>query len=889
MAISEVHVRHPLTMLVVGLSLISINRVQCEPADENISSAHHGSTTTQATMTSVQLNITSSQSNATEANSTTHTVAISASSTTAHVSSQMDTTDGTTVTTETAAIATEAAVSTITSSSTTAASATTNMTSSTDLSSSATTEVSSSSTTSSSTSPVPTDITQSLFRSSTHLDMPTTDSTAVVTSLTSEGSTNTTMLPTSIDNSATTTQEVASSTTNQMSTSMQDSTTDANSVITLALTTTDAPVTTTDGSVTTTDAPVTTTDAPITTEPILTRNPDLPPNILFILSDDYSERPEHKIPNLDRLRAESVFFPRAYANWPKCSPSRTSLMSGRTNGDLRAFGGWVNIRNTPEYDRVVSMPGYFKDHGYFTAGFGKTFHDNDPKKHDGKKSWSRDHWPLKTIKKKLKKFEKRRRPQSKEKMAAAPDPVHNDTWFLDHEIASRAIKLMTKLRVKKGHKPWFINVGFRLPHEPWQVPIKYWDRFSYTPFLPEHENLTQFPPEFPPVAAAYSENAVWSRMMNERQTLGSLKPLKYQLGVDYSPYERLPVSVIMEMRRGYAAAINFMDAQIGRLLDYIRSSPDLSNNTIVVFTSDHGYHLSELGIWKKQTIYEYGVRVPLYIRDPRFVSNHGSLATTTMAELVDIYPTLADLAGLPVPTDLSGVSLAPTVRDSSYVARSSAVSQVSRCHPSKKRVRNYPWARNECNRRDFLKNPKRDGVEIMGFSIRTSMFRLTTWLPFNYKTGAAYWHQRAEAVELFDHRQDLPHMPVIERDNLALSNHYLAHIALLRIATQERVVTSRTPRLFQVIHVAGFDVGLSDVYPQTDMVFASMMRKKHVYFKRTDFETCIRKCARESRCKGMVVLENVCKGLSKLGSSVPIQGMAALSLRKLKYDRDDLV
>eukprot|EP00045_Choanoeca_perplexa_P013857 m.159037 g.159037 ORF g.159037 m.159037 type:complete len:844 (-) comp16479_c0_seq6:3-2534(-) len=608
------------------------------------------------------------------------------------------------------------------------------------------------------------------------------------------------------------------------------------------------------------------------------QDPSWRPNILFIVSDDYSERPEHKIPNLDELAAESVVFPRAYANWPKCAPSRTSYMSGRTNGDLKVFGGFEDIRSSA-HPELITMPGYFKNHGYHTAGLGKTFHDRDPKKYDGERSWSQDHWPEKSAKDELDDMEKKRLPFSNSLSAANPDPYNEPNMFFDHTVASRAKDLIDKLQEKKKTQPWFINAGFRLPHEPWQMPIKFWERFKYSDFEIENTSFTEFPKDTPEIAGAYWDGTTWSRMETTGTTLGRDKDaVRYTTGEDFSPFERLPIKVIQEQRRAYAAAVAFMDAQVGRIVRHVLENPDLVNNTIIVFTSDHGYHLSELGQWKKQVLYELGLKVPFYIRDPRFVDGHGTLALNSMAELVDIYPTLADLAGLPVPTFVSGTSLAPAVRNSSAAPRSIAISQSARCHTSQYPQRLYDWARNDCKNDDLFRGPGK-GVEIMGYTLRTALFRYTLWISFNYTSSTALWDRAAVAVELFDHRQDTPRQPVFEGTNLAIQGSYIPHQAVLRTILQDNV-ESPGEKLFRVEHLVNVDVG-SVTLAQDNLVYASMAEPQHYVVYESDVEACWHKCLQAAACLGMVVLDSVCLGLGNISSSVRVKGFAAASLKKI--------
>ncbi len=253
-------------------------------------------------------------------------------------------------------------------------------------------------------------------------------------------------------------------------------------------------------------------------------------------------------------------------------------------------------------------------------------------------------------------------------------------------MADTAIEALRQL--KQSDKRFFLAVGFWKPHTPFNAPKKYWDLYDREK-VPLPANLTP-PIDVPEIALT-----------------------KDRIG-------KLTKDNLREMHHGHLAAISYLDAQIGRVLNEL-DRLKLRDDTIIVFWSDHGLHIGEHGLMRKTTAFELDAGVPLIIATP----NHkGGQCTDALVELLDIYPTLADLCGLPAPTELEGVSLVPILNDPTRTVKEVALTQTPR--PNYLRGKRLP--------------------EVMGYSIRTPRFRYTEWRDF--QTG------KAKARELYDHKRD---------------------------------------------------------------------------------------------------------------------------------------
>ena len=410
-------------------------------------------------------------------------------------------------------------------------------------------------------------------------------------------------------------------------------------------------------------------------------------NVLFIAVDDMNNdlgcygSPIVKSPSIDRLASQGLRFEHAYCQYALCSPSRSSLMTGLRPDTTRVFDLQYHFRQgLPD---VVTIPQMFMKNGYFAARIGKIYHYGNPgdigtNGLDDKASWMERFNPAGRDRTALEIDVMNYTPGRGlgSAMAFYADPTGADDQHTDGKVADQTIALMEK------HKdgPFFIGCGFYKPHCPWITPKKYFDLYSMDQIkLPSIDDQT--PSKYPAPA------------------LASTKPW---------PYFGVKPDEARECKRAYYAAISFVDAQIGRVLEAV-DRLGLADNTIIVFWSDHGYHLGEHGLWFKQSCFEEACRVPLIIRTPGMKT--AGKASPRLVELVDLYPTLADLAGLTPPTTLEGFSVRPLLEDPESTWDHPAFSQVQRG--------SFP-----------------------GHSVRTDRWRYTEWA------------RGAKGSELYDHDAD---------------------------------------------------------------------------------------------------------------------------------------
>jgi iduronate 2-sulfatase len=430
------------------------------------------------------------------------------------------------------------------------------------------------------------------------------------------------------------------------------------------------------------------------------------PNVLLICVDDlkpalgcYGDAPA-KSPHLDRLAARGVQFNRAYCNQAVCSPSRNSLMTSLRPQTLGIYDLPTHFRKAaPD---AVTVGQYFKRHGYRTEGLGKIFHVGHGNIDDAD-SWSVPSWRPKGGGYALPASTEGARDSKLGPRGAAYESADvPDNRYGDGMIADEAIERLRAAKAKAG-EPFFLAVGFLKPHLPFVAPKKYWDLYDRSAF-----KLAQ--PQTPPVGApSYAP-----------QFGGELRNYK-----DIPSGNPLPDDLQRTLIHGYYAATSYMDAQAGRVLAELEKL-GLAQNTIVVLWGDHGWHLGDHGIWCKHTNYEQAARIPVLVAGPGVKAG---AKTASLIETVDIYPTLAELAGLPAPAGLDGRSFAATLRDPAAPHRDHAIHVYPRSAPDK--------------------------GSVLGRAIRTERHRLVEWK----KQGAPA--DTAE-LELYDYHTD-----PLETKNLA--------------------------------------------------------------------------------------------------------------------------
>lgn len=420
------------------------------------------------------------------------------------------------------------------------------------------------------------------------------------------------------------------------------------------------------------------------------------PNVLFIAVDDLRNdlgclgNKEVHSPNLDALAARGRLFTHAYCQQALCNPSRASLMTGRRPDKLKIWDLSTHFRD--QMPEVVTLPQHFKKHGYFTQDIGKIYHNWRQKIHGDPASWSVPavmHFATHTSD--IPQVEGVVPPNLAKDRTCRCRDVPDEAYF-DGRIASLAIDALRQR--KAAGQPFFLAVGFWKPHSPFNAPKKYWDLYDRSKLSP-------------PANPAWPKDAPRIAWHNSLEILGSAKPRK------------LTPAGVMEIRHGYLAAISYLDAQVGRVLAEL-DALGLCDNTIIVFWSDHGYHLGEQTLWAKTSNFELDARAPLIIATPRM--KQPGVKTDALVELIDMYLTLSELCGLPRPEGVESTSLVPVLNDPNVQVKEAAYTQ----HPRPAYFQDEP--------------------RVMGRSVRTARYRYTEWRDF--KTGDLV------ASELYDHDQD---------------------------------------------------------------------------------------------------------------------------------------
>lgn len=434
-------------------------------------------------------------------------------------------------------------------------------------------------------------------------------------------------------------------------------------------------------------------------------------NVLFISVDDL--RPELgcygstsiKSPHIDAFAQSAVVFDRAYCQVAVCNPSRVSIMTGLRPDTTKVWDLVTRFRETtPD---AVTIPQHFMAHGYYAVSYGKIFHNPWP----DNQSWNESHaWPKNsklwsdTAKKRLADHRQRMKAEGKSqaairRMRAQATEIVDipDSEHIDGAIADQALAAMRRLA--KKDQPFFLAAGFVRPHLPFVVPRKYWELYDREK-IPLAEN--RFIPRNTPKFA-----------MN---TMYELRDYFDFAHTDDPRYGTLTEAEQRRLKHGYYASVSLIDAQVGRLLKEL-DQLGLAENTVVVLWGDHGWKLGEHNSWCKQSNYEIDARVPLIIRAPGVKAN--GQTSKALVEFVDVYPTLCELAGIPIRKELEGKSLSPLLADAEKTVKQAAISQ---------------YKRRERNR------------ELMGYTMRTDRYRYVEWLD----RATSKTIER----ELFDHQTD---------------------------------------------------------------------------------------------------------------------------------------
>ena len=497
------------------------------------------------------------------------------------------------------------------------------------------------------------------------------------------------------------------------------------------------------------------------------------PNILFIAIDDL--RPElgcygseiAVTPNLDGLAKGGLLFNRAYCQQAICRPSRASLMTGTRPETTGLFHNYVSLRELqPD---ILTLPQHLIANGYETAYVGKIFHNGDT---DEERSWSHRaaKWLGPNIKKpngpyRLPENVELRNENFKEMFAKygeaarrglASGPAFERADVPDHAYVdgyNTLLAIKTMKQMASGKKPFFLGMGYHLPHLNWCAPQKYWDLYdvSKIPLITDGTAPTD--------GAAMGLHASF-----ELRTRSNIPK-----------YGAIESDLAKTLKHAYLASTSYIDAQIGLLLKALDEA-GLRENTVVIVWGDHGWHLGDMGVWGKATNYEIATRVPLMIWTPDMKARGHN--TDALVELVDIFPTLCELADVPSPKHLEGHSFVPLLDKPDRPWKNAAFSQYP--NPALRE-----WAANPLSQgmRETWFGPLIKDVEqriidqqgekwdrklfeehLIGYTMRTDRYRLVVWRD----------HSNLEAepvfVELFDHETDPNEMKNIAKDNTEIVN-----------------------------------------------------------------------------------------------------------------------
>jgi iduronate 2-sulfatase len=485
------------------------------------------------------------------------------------------------------------------------------------------------------------------------------------------------------------------------------------------------------------------------------------PNVLFIAIDDL--RPElgcygSKIavtPNLDTLAKKGLRFNRAYCQEAICSPSRASLMTGARPDTIKVIENYAYFRDlNPD---IVTLPQHFRTHGYETVYVGKIFHGQYT---DNELSWSRKPARGKLRVKrpvlpggyalpenqaifKANKAAMRAKYGDAAKYGLGMGPAYecadvSDQTYIDGYNTDLAIVTMKEM-IGKGEKPFFFGLGFKNPHLNWLSPKQYWDLYD---------------PDKIPLAA---------QTQGPKNGAAMGLHASFELRVRHGIPKSGPIGpeLARTLKHAYLASVSYVDAQIGRMIAALEEA-GVRDNTIIILWSDHGWHLGDMGIWGKATNYEIATRVPLILWTPDMPDTHRGKATDALVELIDMYPTLCDLAGMEIPPHMEGHSFAPLLDNPERPWKTAAFSQFP--NPALRE-----WAANPLSpgMRETYFGPLIKEVEarimtqqkerwdrdlfenrLMGYTMRTDQYRLVVWKDWTRPKDEPIF------IELYDHKAD---------------------------------------------------------------------------------------------------------------------------------------
>lgn len=508
------------------------------------------------------------------------------------------------------------------------------------------------------------------------------------------------------------------------------------------------------------------------------------PNILFIAIDDL--RPEigaygseiAVTPNIDALAGDGLLFNRAYCQQAICSPSRASLMTGARPETIKVIENFTYFRDAnPD---IITLPQHFKQNGYEATNTGKIYHK--PGFADPDLSWSRPpaYDKMTVIKSKTPggfanpesqaMFKKNQADMIAKYGPNAPrnglgkGPAYEnadvpDTFYEDGYNAELAIVTMKDMIEKNPDKPFFLGMGMKKPHLDWLAPKKYWD--LYNPADIKLATQTTAP---------------------EGSAAMGLHP-SFELRARFGIPKKGPINDEMArtLKHAYLACVSYIDAQIGKMINALEKE-GLRENTIIILWSDHGWHLGDMGIWGKATNYEIGTRVPLIIWTPDMKKEVRGTTSEALVELVDMYPTLSELAGLDIPAHLEGQSFVPLLSNPMREWKSAVFSQFPNpalrewaANPLSKGMRETyfgPLIREQETKIKKQQGDKwdRDLFEnrLMGYGMRTDKYRVIIWKDYTKPESEPLY------LELYDHINDPKETKNIADENPEVVKELLA-------------------------------------------------------------------------------------------------------------------
>ncbi|WP_345006813.1 sulfatase [Snuella lapsa] len=456
-------------------------------------------------------------------------------------------------------------------------------------------------------------------------------------------------------------------------------------------------------------------------------------NILFIAVDDLKPllsnygHSEMITPNFDRLAKMGVSFTNAHVQYAVCGPSRASVMTGTNPDRTRVWDLHTDFRESaPD---LISMPEYLISQGYETTAVGKIYHKGSSSPgHDGK-SWSQPHQLPKNYDPKYgdAAFEYYQDPETKKQMAALkaegeakglkagklrtyvfkrlkPSTEHahvSDEAYQDGLYTQTALKQLDDL--ESTGKPWFLGVGYQKPHLPFVAPKKYWDLYDRDKIeLAKFQELAEGTPKL-----AY-------------HSFGELRAFS-DIDNNLNVGDKLPEAKQRELIHGYMACTSYIDAQIGKLLDALETKGIL-DDTIIVLWGDHGWHLGDHTEWCKHSNFEQATRIPFMFAGSGVAKN---IKDQHPVNLVDLFPTVFELANVPQSNQTEGKSLVPLMDGD----------------PATTVSVDYAYHQYARGKR-------------MGYSIRTDRYRYTEWHDNDYRSFKAYSDENIIGRELYDYEVD---------------------------------------------------------------------------------------------------------------------------------------